>query len=150
VFLYTSCTNCIQFARFVLAASNTDYYDFAALDAQQGLVRGLAVVAMSAVCLLLYVSNSKSKVVNKATAAGKILLLLGMVIAGAVYVGKKQSRGELSHDAASWQDTMAGTTSWPLAFITVLFSFHGWENATMVSILPTVSLAWKLTCIGCW
>jgi amino acid transporter len=91
--------------------------------------------------MLLYVSNSKSKMINKATAGAKILLLLGMIFAGAVYVGKRQSRGELSRGAASWQETVDGTTSWPLAFISVLFSFHGWENATMVGATSSLELS---------
>lgn len=132
VFLYTSTANCISFARFVLAASDTSNFDWNTLDDKQSLVRFMAVVAITAVCLLLYVSNAKSKFVNLATASAKVLLLLGAIFAGAAYVAREHDANRLSMANAQWGKTASGVIRWPLALITVLFSFHGWENATLV------------------
>ncbi|KAI5365999.1 putative amino acid/polyamine transporter I [Septoria linicola] len=134
VFLYTSTANCMNFARFVLAAANTSYFSRDGLDENQRLVRFMAVVAITSICILLYVSNTKSKLVNQATAGAKILLLLGAIFAGAAYIGKEQSAGRLSGSSEQWSMTATtGAVRWPLALITVLFSYHGWENATLVA-----------------
>ena len=136
VFLYTSAANCMSFARFVLAASNLSYFPSKALDHNQALLRFMAVVAITAICILLHVSNTKSKWVNKATAGAKILLLLGAIFAGAAYIGKEQAASppSLSGSQEQWQMTAHGTTNWALALITVLFSYHGWYVFTILEL----------------
>lgn len=134
----------MNFARFVLAAADTQFFNYTSstpgetsLNEHQSLVRFMAVVAITAVSLLLYVSNAKSKWVNRMTASAKILLLLVAIFAGAAYIGKQQASGELSGAASQWSFTASdvdGQKSWPIALITCLFSYHGWENATLVSL----------------
>jgi L-asparagine transporter-like permease len=131
VFLYTSCANCLNFSRFLLAAADTSFFEDSTLDSNQRLVRFIAVVVITAVGILLYVAQSK--LVNKATAGAKVLLLLGAIGAGAAYVGKEQAAGRLSGKESQWSFTAQGNSRWPQALITVMFSFHGWENATLVS-----------------
>ncbi|KXT01159.1 hypothetical protein AC578_601 [Pseudocercospora eumusae] len=135
VFLYTSATNCMQFARFVLASANYEYFstmDDDKLDHNQRLVRFLSVAVISAICLLLYVSSAKSKLVNKATALAKVILLLGVILAGAAYIGKNGLHG-LRRSTPDIRDLSSRDTNWPFALMQALFSFHGWENATMVA-----------------
>jgi amino acid transporter len=140
VFLYTSTAQCMNFARFVLAASKAEYrFGYSELDNQQRLARFMAVVAGTAVCVLLYVSNSKSRLVNKATAGAKILLLLVCLLAGATYVGERQLKDRMPGRNLGWQYTAPGKPNWPSAMITCLFSYHGWENATLVGYTSPAS-----------
>jgi amino acid transporter len=121
----------MQFANQVLLAARSDESN--ENNDTQRLLRFLAVTVTTAVCLLLYISNSKSRLLNKATAFAKIALLLVIIGFGGNYL---HSYGSNDRD---WLDTASEhsyegqhTPSWQSAFITVLFSFHGWENATLV------------------
>ncbi|GAB7325315.1 hypothetical protein MBLNU13_g09365t2 [Cladosporium sp. NU13] len=119
----------IYFANQVLLAARPD--EINGNDNVQRLMRFLAVTVTTAVCLLLYVSDAKSRLLNKATAFAKVLLLVIVIGFGANYL---HNHG--SHDL-DWMETAPNTSktlparSWQSAFITVLFSFHGWENATL-------------------
>lgn len=122
----------MQFANQVLLAAHPDEAN--GNDNAQRLLRFLAVAVTTAVCLLLYVSNAKSRLLNKATAFAKVLLLVVVIGFGAYYL---HNHGSHNLDWMETAPNLSGalpTRNWQSAFITVLFSFHGWENATLVCL----------------
>lgn len=124
----------MQFANQVLLAARPDHQD--GNNDIQRLLRFLAVTVTTAVCFLLYVSNSKSRLLNKATALVKVVLLLVIIGFGGNYLHSYGSNSlDWLHTAPEGTYTGQHARSWPSAFVTVLFSFHGWENATLVSPL---------------
>ncbi|KAH8673161.1 amino acid permease-domain-containing protein [Ilyonectria robusta] len=133
VFVYTTCTNAMQFANQTMLASNGKGTVGKDDNMDMRLVRFLAITATTAICLLLYLSESKSRWLNRATAAAKLLLLVVIVGFGGAYINK---HGAHTNDwGYSPVDGSPPTyhADWVVAFITVLFSFHGWENATLVT-----------------
>lgn len=88
-----------------------------------------AITITTFVCLLLYLSNAKSRLLNQTTAFTKVVLLLILAGFGAHYLSVHGSHTD------DWFDKANTNTrnEWPIAFVIILFSFHGWENATLVS-----------------
>ncbi|WYZ46034.1 hypothetical protein EsH8_IX_000259 [Colletotrichum jinshuiense] len=128
VFLYTTSTNAMQFAAQVLMASKGSVFlEDAGVD--ERLLRLLAVMVTTAISMLLYLSNSRSRQLNIATAAAKVLLLLVVCIFGACYLKKYGAH----MDDWSEDNGQPDGSRRLLAFVTILFSFHGWENATLVA-----------------
>lgn len=112
-------------------------------NADQRILRFIAIATTTAICLMLYISSTKSRLVNRLTAVAKILLLLVICGFGFAHLSKMKETGTPFHD--DWADdcplivTLTGLEEsdsmkpkWPLAFLTILFTFHGWENATLV------------------
>lgn len=61
---------------------------------------------------------------NQATALLKVLLLAAVIVAGVVYLAQP---GTAKHDPGR-----SSSRDWVQAFLTVGFSYHGWDNATLV------------------
>jgi amino acid transporter len=89
-------------------------------------LRFIAVVALSFFCLLHYFSGRVGRDLNQVLAFIKIIMLLIFFIAGCVRAAH--------HFTPDWkrnpnQDVSSSAT----AFLYILFSFSGWENATYAS-----------------
>ncbi|KAK2026545.1 hypothetical protein LX32DRAFT_641779 [Colletotrichum zoysiae] len=148
VCLYATCTNAMQFAAQVLLAStgklevvektsSTPEPD--SLVADQRLLRFLAVAITTVICLLLYLSSNKSRLLNKATALVKVALLLIVMAFGAVYLHQHDSHTDDWFKETYHEEKRE--KNWLIAFVMILFSFHGWENATMVAgEIPTYAV----------
>jgi amino acid transporter len=121
VFFYTTATNSMQFARQVIiaATNNTD-------DSDERVMRFIAVVITTVVCLLLYFSTAAGRRFNRYLAWLKISMLISIGIAGAV----KASRATAEDITKSFQTTPSNSAP---ALLQILFSFQGWENATLVA-----------------
>ncbi|ETS82445.1 hypothetical protein PFICI_04321 [Pestalotiopsis fici W106-1] len=134
VFVYTTSTNALQFAsQIVLAAyKKAAWKELPPGEVSLHLLRFLAVTITTATCLLLYISNSKSRLFNKATAAAKILSLLIIAGFGAAYLRKHGSHSNWASDDSLGETLPDYDIHWVPAFIVVLYSFHGWENATLL------------------
>ncbi|KAK1990857.1 hypothetical protein LX36DRAFT_379650 [Colletotrichum falcatum] len=160
VFVYTTSTNAMYFgAQVLLATSGKTNLQDLDLDDNQQILRFLSVVVTTVVCLVLYLSSSKSRLLNMLTALGKVALLLIICAFGCRYLSQRdvfatedhwtRPRGksttiELHTEADSSRRTVE--SNWQAAFITILFSFHGWENATLVSgEIPSFSVLRKGT-----
>ena len=121
VLIYTSSTNALQLGRQALIAVdqknlNDDYVNGDAL-------RLIAICMISLICLMLYFSTAKSQLMNKITAALKLLLLCSIVIAEGVYIRKHGTASDFSGPLKP----LEGKSNWTRTFLTILFSFHGWE-----------------------
>lgn len=117
-------------AQILLAASaKTRLQD---IDLDERVLRFLAVVITTVVCLVLYLSSAKSRILNRLTAAAKVSLLFIICVFGCYYLSRK---GHMFSCRENWNlPTRNGESSWQTAIITILFSFHGWENATLVCV----------------
>lgn len=128
VMLYTTTTNSMQFARQVLIAVAPGDPDYP--GSHQSLMRFIAVAIASVVCLFVYFSRQKSLWANNATAVGKLLLLLAVMAAGGQYLRQNGPK------TADWTTTGPATSDgwdWTYGILTVFFSYHGWDNATLVA-----------------
>ncbi|KAF2184946.1 hypothetical protein K469DRAFT_167604 [Zopfia rhizophila CBS 207.26] len=122
VCIYTTATNSMQFARQVIiaATSDTDIHD-------QRVMRFIAVVISTVICLLLYFSTATGRRLNRYLAWLKIGLMISVFMAGAIKAGKAPA-----HDINA-SPSLRGHSSSATALLQVLFSFQGWENATLVA-----------------
>jgi amino acid transporter len=76
-------------------------------------------------CLLHYFSGRVGRALNQILAFIKTVMLFIVFIAGIVRAG--------GHFKADWSlEPSAGPSSSATAFLLILFSFSGWENATFV------------------
>lgn len=106
--------------------------DLQTTEINMHLLRFLAIVTTTAICLLLHISSSKSLLLNKMTAGIKILLLSILVLFGAVFLARHGSHPNLIADD-SWAKSLPDHhVDWVPAFMVVLYSFHGWQNAILV------------------
>jgi amino acid transporter len=123
VLLYNTSTGAMQFANQVLitaAGPNPQYVP------DQRLLRFIAVSLLTFICLLHYFSGRAGRAVNQIFALFKIILLSVLSIAGFVYLS--------GHATAEWSlkpSTVPSSSA--TAFLQVLFTYSGWENATLVS-----------------
>jgi amino acid transporter len=93
------------------------------------LLRFLAVVVLTFLCALHFRSARIARTLNVVLAGLKILMLIVVFVSGAVKASQEQ---------ISWSEsTSEEASSTAAAFLLILFSFGGWENATFVSI-PTL------------
>ncbi|KAF2993477.1 hypothetical protein E8E14_000895 [Neopestalotiopsis sp. 37M] len=156
IFVYTTSTNALQFAsQLVLAAyKKSSWKELPQAEVSLHLLRFLAITITTAACLLLYISNSKSRLFNKATAAAKILGLLIVAAFGAAYLHKNGSHPNWASDDSYAQSLEGHKVDWAPAFIIILYSFHGWENATLVAgEIPSFSVLkwgfiWGVSVVG--
>jgi amino acid transporter len=134
----------LQFASQVVLAAykRSSWKELPQAEVSLHLLRFLAITITTAACLLLYISNSKSRLFNKATAAAKILGLLIVAAFGAAYLHKNGSHPNWASDDSYAESLEGHKVDWAPAFIIILYSFHGWENATLVRIHHPF---WKLT-----
>ena len=122
VLLYNTATNSMHFANQVLvcAAGNTPQ---PTLDPRA--LRFIAIVALSFFILLHYFSGRAGRDLNQLLAFIKVALLLIVLFAGV-------SRAS-DHYTADWGIAPnKDASSSAVAFLYILFSFSGWENATFV------------------
>ncbi|KAI3537254.1 hypothetical protein CSPX01_10343 [Colletotrichum filicis] len=157
VFVYTTSTNAMQFAAQCLLASSgqVSLKDIQALDGN--VLRFLAVAVTTAICMMLYLSNSNSRLINRVTALLKLILLLVIAFFGISFLSKGNSHTDDWHKGPSdskLEPRDIAKPKWQTAFITILYSFHGWENATLVSgEIPSFSVLkkgtqWAVTIVG--
>ena len=89
------------------------------------LLRFIAIVSLAFFCLLHYFSGHAGRTLNQILAFFKLCLLLIVFVAGCVRVGH--------HYTPDWtKPSNADRSSSALAFLLIVFSFSGWENATFV------------------
>ncbi|KAK5712327.1 hypothetical protein LTR15_011906 [Elasticomyces elasticus] len=118
----------MQFARQVLVAVDPGDADYPQLH--QPLLRFIAVVIASLVCLLVYFSRQKSLWANNITAVGKLLLLVAVTAAGGNYI---RQHGAYTRDWSTRGSPSSQGWTWTYGILTVFFGYHGWDNATLVA-----------------
>jgi amino acid transporter len=113
----------MRFANYVLRCATEK-------DAIQDerLIRFFAVVILSFLCVLHFRSARMARLLNRAFTAFKVAILFFVVfISGSV---------KAVHEPKPWSDSSSiNSSSTAAAFLLILFSFSGWENATFVSTL---------------
>ncbi|KAI9841498.1 MAG: hypothetical protein M1837_000659 [Sclerophora amabilis] len=136
VTFFNTATSSMQFALQVLIGASSSlrrrpgdvsdkFSDRSAENLDQRLARFIAIAALTCVCLLLYWSTKASRAVNQFLAAIKVLMLVVLFVVGAVKAAM--------HNPFDFADTRGEiTASHVSAFLLILFSFQGWENATFV------------------
>ncbi|KAH8812191.1 amino acid permease-domain-containing protein [Xylogone sp. PMI_703] len=125
VFTYNTATNSMQFANQVLISANTHDTTFVP---ERRLLRFIAIVALSFFCLLHYFSGRAGRMLNQVLALFKVCLLLIVIVAGIVWASH-HFEADWSQHETSTKRASASTS----AFLLIIFSFTGWENATFVS-----------------
>jgi amino acid transporter len=119
----------MQFAKQVLICAAGDTLE-PTLD--QRAVRFIAVVALSFFVLLHYFSGRAGRDLNQILAFIKITLLGIVVFAGIARA--------THHFTADWGiSPNTDVSSSAIAFLYIMFSFSGWENATFVRIVMSPS-----------
>lgn len=128
----------MQFARQVIIAAtdNPDIHD-------QRVMRLIAVVIITVICLLLYFSTATGRRLNRYLAWLKIGLMIIVFMAGAIKAGDATA-----HDITkSFQSAHSSSAA---ALLQVLFSFQGWENATLVRGSHPCNIPWVDFCLVRW
>ena len=111
----------MRFADFVLRCAT----DPGTVEDER-LLRFLAVVILSFLCALHYRSARMARKLNVTLAGLKILMLIVVTVSGAVKASKEH---------INWSETTSRDASGTAAaFLLILFSFGGWENATFVKM----------------
>ncbi|KAE9377482.1 hypothetical protein N431DRAFT_461088 [Stipitochalara longipes BDJ] len=123
VFTYNTATNSMQLANQVLISANIRNPTF---EPDGRLLRFIAVVALSFFCLLHYFSGHAGRKLNQVLAYFKVCLLLIVFFAGIVRASH--------HYTADWtKPSNPDRSSSATAFLLIVFSYTGWENATFVT-----------------
>lgn len=120
--------NALAFARFVTVAALSDYSDGQDLNAK--VIKLIAVCIVSVVCLIHYFSTDLGRLLNKVTALYKLVLLVVVFGSGFWAAARVQHVG-LGRE--NDQPPVPNVTSRLGAFVLVLYSYSGWENANYVS-----------------
>jgi amino acid transporter len=122
VFIYNSATNSMQFANQVLTCAASDVLD---PDPDPRALRFIAIVTLSFFCLLNYFSGRVGRDLNQFLAIIKFIFLIIVAIAGSV---------SAAHQQTGWDNNPnKHVSSSATAFLYIVFSFSGWENATYAS-----------------
>ncbi|KAH7350518.1 amino acid permease-domain-containing protein [Rhexocercosporidium sp. MPI-PUGE-AT-0058] len=119
--------NAVTFAKQVLLASDSSYEKTSQLDDR--LIRFIAIVVLSAVCLLHYFSNKFGLFLNKLFALFKTALLFTVFVAG-VKAARKEGSG---FDDFTQTHGMSNPADGLAAMVLIFYSYHGWENANYVA-----------------
>jgi amino acid transporter len=121
-----SAGNSVAFARHVLAASSVEV--IRSTDFDKRLVNLLAIAILTIICFINYFSKDVGLFLNKLLAFYKVGLLFAIFVAG-VLVRNKPGSG-----FRDWGDDLGGGSAIDTlsAFIYILYSFQGWENANYV------------------
>lgn len=114
----------MQFARQVIMASTSS-----TIISDQKVMRLIAVVITTVICLLLYFSTATGRRINRYLAWLKIGLMITVFVAGAVKAGRNKT-SVMNEDMSRTFDLTQSNSA--TALLNVLFSFQGWENATLV------------------
>jgi amino acid transporter len=131
VAFFNSGTNSLQIGRQILIAINP------AGPFNTHLMRFIAIVALSILCLLQYFSPKWGRKLNNFLALLKILSLLIVLFAGAhkTYNGEYVGNGNGFESRAPCEQSKSGIEV-AKAMLLIIFSFEGWENATFVWPFP--------------
>jgi amino acid transporter len=148
VLVWNDATNSMQFALHVFISA-TWTGDACPESIDPRFLRFLAVVLVTFVCLLHYFSARIGRVTNMTLAVGKFIMVLALFGLGCRAVQQNPNHGAnydhidtnitiissctnttISHIPASGSKQVSNGAA---AFLLVLFSFQGWENATFVS-----------------
>jgi amino acid transporter len=127
VFTYNTATNSMQLANQVLISANINDI---AYRPDGRLLRFIAVVALSFFCLLHYFSGRAGRTLNQVLAAFKICMLIIVFIAG-ISRASHHFKADWGQHTSSTGITGSGSSS-ARAFLLIIFTFTGWENATFV------------------
>jgi amino acid transporter len=119
----------MQFAKQVLTCAATDAID---TDPKSSDLRFIAIVALSVLCLFHYFSSRVGRDLNQVLALIKIIFLVAVASAGCWQI-KHHNRPEYK------QNPNRNASSSATAFLYIVFSFSGWQNATYVSTLGSIS-----------
>ncbi|KAF2719260.1 hypothetical protein K431DRAFT_314229 [Polychaeton citri CBS 116435] len=119
--------NCIAFARFVTIAAQPSYRTDADLD--ERVTKIIAIFALFSVCVILAASAKFGMFLNKSLALFKFFLLIIVFCRGFATSGNASAPQEFI--APDNQDTSAW--SYMGAFVLVVYSYSGWENANYVA-----------------
>lgn len=130
IFLSNSYGNSVTFAKQTILASDSSIARTTDLDSR--LVRFIAIVVLSTVCLLHYSSNRFGLFLNKLFAIFKTILLFTVFVAGVKAAGKEGSGLADFYDNHGVRHPTDGLA----AMVLILYSYQGWENANYVC-LPT-------------
>jgi amino acid transporter len=128
IILGNSYGNSVTFAKQTILASDSNITRTTDLDSR--LVRFIAIVVLSAVCILHYSSNRFGLFLNKLFALFKTILLLTVFIAGMKAIGKEGSGLADFYDNHGVRHPTDGLS----AMVLILYSYQGWENANYVCL----------------
>lgn len=128
--------NAISFAEYVLQAhggynlTNPD-------DKTQGLIKGVAVAAITGACLLHGSWRAGGIVVNNIFATIKFATLLVLIVAGFAYISQHQPTDNLKPKVAFESHIQGGSMgklyNYAQSLLLIMFSYGGFENANFVS-----------------
>ena len=104
-----------------ISATNSDKPD-------ERMLRFMAVVILTTLCLLHYFSARMGRAVNNLFAASKLVMLSILFIAGAIKATNANVHDFNQDDRATRPSSSSAAT----AFLAILYSYQGWENATFV------------------
>jgi len=112
----------MQFANQALISANVPLEGY---HPSGRLLRFIAVVVLTCFCLLHYFSGRVGRALNQVFAFVKVCLLLVVFFAGVARASH--------YFKADWNiQPNSSKSSSATAFLLVIFSFSGWENATFV------------------
>jgi amino acid transporter len=120
--MYNTATNTMQLSNQILISANINNPTYVP-DGR--LLRFIAIVSLAFFCLLHYFSGHAGRTLNQILAFFKLGLLAIVFVAGCVTAGRNYT--------TDWTKPQnADGSSSALAFLLIVFSFSGWENATFV------------------
>jgi amino acid transporter len=128
--LWNSSPNSFAFAKHALLAAIPTADSSKDFDAR--LVRLIAVAILTIICLMHYFSSKLGLFLNKILALFKALLLFSIFIAGMV-AAKKQGSGTSDWTEKHGPGGKTNGVDSIAAFVLILYSYTGWENANYVS-----------------
>lgn len=123
ILLNTSATSCMVFANQVYISATDDN------NPDQRVLRLIAVVILTVVCLLHYFSARTGRDLNVVLATSKVVMLSVLFVAGAIKANKEHvyDFNQVNLNASTSSSSAAA------GFLLILYSFQGWENATFVA-----------------
>ena len=139
VVFFNSATSAMQFGRMVLLciAAGEHGKNHVSPDVNNDLMRYIGVTVLSIICLLQYFSPDFGRSLNRFLAVIKIGFLVGLFFVALAATSRelKDSKGHVVDRAADWTvwQHEKSKLTFAKAFLAVIFSFEGWENATFVS-----------------
>jgi amino acid transporter len=118
-------------------------------DFDERLVRFIAIIILTTVCLLHYFSSKLGLFLNKAIALYKVLLLISVFIAG-VIASRREGSG-----ISDWYDKHGpnGNTKRAdslAASVLILYAYQGWENANYVCPILRFGMSFSNLSLGGW
>lgn len=125
VVLMSSSTSCLQFGALVLEA------DLREPQSNQRLLRFFAITILSLVCLLLYFNTYYFRKLNILFACLKCILIV-IIVGKAAHVSHTNGHPGFRVLPVLQKKPQPKVVSHFMAFLNVLFSYTGWENATFV------------------